>query len=121
MVKNKLIIRFGDNDFGTALTALGAYLLREVPLEALEKLETEGSINTVLTEMFRSHCILEQMRWDMYSGWGSIEEYLEDIDMYKKGSYYKIVNAELHDSYSTDWDNGETLTVDYETEQVHMF
>ncbi|AUG88403.1 hypothetical protein PQC39_gp039 [Vibrio phage Vp_R1] len=116
-----LVITFGDNDFGCSLMKLGDWVLEQgITKEVIEEMIKRKELNPILTKAFRSMCVLEQNRFDMYVRWESKGETLSEMDNYLNGDYYQITNAKLVEDYTLEWDNSETLIVDLTNKQVHL-
>lgn len=116
-----LVIDFGDNDFGCSLLKLGEWVLeQEITREVVEEMIKRGELNEILTLAFRSCCVLEQNRFDMYVRFDKIGDITNNMLRYLSGDYYQITNAKLVDNYSLGWDNSETLIVDLDNNQVHL-
>lgn len=115
-----LVIAFGDNDFYCALSALAEHINQDVGEDAIKAMDKDGSLNDRLTEMFRCMCVLHQTRWDMYADYGSPEEEAKSAAQYTTGDYYQIMNAQVVESHSHEWDNSETLIVDLSNKQWNV-
>ncbi len=107
-----LVIEFHDNDFGTSMTKLGEYLIDAVGLEGVQRiLDSEDSAKT-FTKMLELHVFLYQ---GINRGDQSTEQIIND-------GYFQLFNEKisLQQHAPTDWDNSETLVVNFNTGDVFM-
>ena len=116
--KKVLVVHFEDNDFRGSLLALGNYLLETVGYEAVYKLYKSKRLNSILTYMFKHHLSLYQHRFDMIDDNNSIDEIIKDMQLYMNRTYFTITDTELKVSYEDEYDNGETLVVDFYNNQT---
>jgi len=117
---NILVVRFGDNDFHTSLRALGEYLLQTVGIIVVKEMHGHNELNEVLTVLFKHHLSLYQHRFDMYVDYSSKTALLEKVSNYQLNDYFNITNTALKETYEDEYDNGETLVVDFDNDEVHI-
>lgn len=117
-----LVVRFSDNDFGNSLVALGRHLLDEVGEDVVKDIyeRNHEELNEILTRLFRSILVLHQTRLDMFCRWYTKEKLFVEIDEYLNRDYYKITNTEFVNTYEHEYDNSETLVVDFINSQTLM-
>jgi len=115
-----LVIRFGDNDFGNSLVALGLHLLDEIGEEVVKDIyeRSHEEFNEILTRLFRSVLVLHQTRLDMYCSWKTKEDLFAEIDKYLNRDDYTINNTEFVNTYEHEYNNSKTLVVDFINNQT---
>jgi len=108
-----LVIKFHDNDFSSALIAMGEYLLSNHQLDDIQKLVESKEKDTIFTTMFQSFV-------SVYNGLNSYKIHNSDnitecMQRYRTDSYLYIKSERITlEKYApTEWDNSETLIVDY--------
>ena len=121
MIDNRiLVVRFGDNDFGNSLVALGQHLLDEVGEEVVREIyeKNHDEFNEILTRLFRSMLILHQPRLDMFCRWGGKDKLFDKMDVYLADDYYILNDTQFISTYEHEGDNSETLVVDFINNQT---
>ena len=110
-----LVIEFHDNDFGTSLIKLGEYLIYAVGLKGIQRILDSEDPAKVLTRMFELHVLL-------YQGINRGEQGTKGTEQVIARGYFQLRNEKisLQQHAPTEWDNSETLVVNFDTGDVFM-
>ncbi|AUR89031.1 hypothetical protein NVP1121O_003 [Vibrio phage 1.121.O._10N.286.46.C4] len=117
-----LVINFGDNDFYNSLKALGEWVLEEIDEDTIAHMIEEGSVNDILTQMFRNMLCLHQQSFDMYKDFGNKDEVLSCCKDYMESDYFILEDAKISlvEEWVPEWNNSEVLVVDYGNKQIYI-
>jgi len=108
-----LVIGFHDNDFCTSMHKLGEYLIEAVGYEEIQKIMSSENPAKTFTKMFELHVFL-------YQGINRGKASTESIERIIGNGYFQLCNEKvsLQQHAPTDWDNSETLVVNFNTDDV---
>ncbi len=71
-----------------------------------------------MTRLFRASLVLYSNRFDMYCEWQTKEELFSKMDEYLNRDYYVLNDTEFILTYEHEYDNSETLVVDFINNQA---
>ena len=120
-----LVIEFHDNDFGTALKIMGRHLLEIVGYEGTKRM-VEADNKTQLFSRLLSICaaLANGFSWHIkHESIVNLKTLIDDVNNnYLNSDYFEIKSDKIYfnDNFCNEWDNGETLIVDFYNNNVYL-